>query len=106
MAQRRERRDLPQTVDVVAVANLVERRDEFGGAHGITDALKTERMSLRERTRDQHVPMSQSERQRVLPGKVDVGLVEQDDAALRAAESVELSRRIAASARRVGRRDK
>src|SRR5207247_1669360 len=95
------RRHLAEAVDVVTVADFVERGDDFGMADEIPDALETERISLRERARDDDLRIFQREPHRVLVGKVHVGFVQDHDALLRVAEPFEFGARITASARRV-----
>src|SRR5437016_3936367 len=56
--QGRERGDLAEAVDVVAVADFVERGNEFGMAHEIPDSLQAERVSFGKRAGDQHVRIS------------------------------------------------
>ena len=99
--QETERRLLAQTIDVVTVADLVERGDEAGMTDEIADALKTERISLRERPRDEHVRIFRCQLQRVFIRKVHVGLVQNDHALLRATERFQVGDSVAATRRRV-----
>ena len=61
VVQCRQRGDLAQAVDVVAVADLVERGDEVRVADAIADALEAKRIGLREGPRDQHMRVFQRE---------------------------------------------
>jgi hypothetical protein len=93
---------LTEAVDVVAVANRVEGRNQDRVAHDVADALKAQRVGLRECPRDQHVGILERERQRVVIREVHIRFVEQDHAALGAAEPIEFGARVPPAARGIG----
>ena len=86
VGERRQRGDLAQAVDVVAVADFLQRGDQFGMAGKIADALKTKRIGLGKSARHQDVRKFQRERKGVFPRKIDVSFVQHHHAFLRAAK--------------------
>src|SRR5262245_35737871 len=85
IGERRLGGNLAQAVDIVAIANLLQRRDQFGMADEISDALEAERVSLGERARNQDLRMFQRERQRILVGEIHIGFIEHHHAPMRLA---------------------
>src|SRR5438093_11959578 len=74
--ERRQRADLAEAVDVVAVAHFVERGNELAMPDEISDALEAKGIGLREGPCNQHVWMLQAQRQRVVGCEVHIGLIQ------------------------------
>ena len=97
--------DLAKAVDVVAVANFIERSDQLRLAYEVADALKAKRVSLRECAGGEHVRMLQRQAERILGGKIDISLIQHNDASLSAAQFIQLRYSITSATGGIGRRD-
>src|SRR5260370_29200557 len=81
--QRRQGRDLAEAVDVVAIADFVERGDEFRMADEVSDTLEAKRVGLRESPRDDHVWIVDGEFHRIRLCEIHVSLVQDHHPSLR-----------------------
>src|SRR5213596_2861035 len=98
--------DLSEAIDVIAVTNFVKRGNERRCADEISNALKAQRISFRKGASDQDMLVCEREPQRIFLGEIRIGLVQDNDAFLSAAEFRKLGRAVASPAGRIGRRNK
>ena len=69
-----ERDGLRDCVDVIGVLDLVKRLDEVPRPDAVSDAKPRERVALRERAHDDHVPVARGGRERHAVGAREVGV--------------------------------
>ena len=106
VVERGDSGDLPEAIDIVAVADLVQGSDESGVADEVTDALEAERVSLGKGAGDQDVADVSVRAPERFARRNPHRFRQQDhDPALGATELVQFRGRVAAATGRIGSRD-